>query len=84
MVEMSSDWYWMQDEHFRFVEVAGLDVQEADTDVGIGKARWEIPASARCRTRSGRIIAPSSSATSRSPTFVFLRYNKAGELRYSR
>ena len=42
MVEMSSDWYWMQDEQFRFVEVPGIEEGE-ETDVVIGKTRWEIP-----------------------------------------
>ena len=42
MVEMSSDWYWMQDQEFRFVDVPGLEVPDVDTDVVIGKARWEI------------------------------------------
>jgi PAS domain S-box-containing protein len=43
MVEMSSDWYWVQDEQFHFVEVPGLDHQGEDTDIVLGKARWEIP-----------------------------------------
>jgi PAS domain S-box-containing protein len=80
MVEMSSDWYWMQDEQFRFVEVAGLE--EQDTDIVIGKARWEIPGLGALpdkvwenhRARLGRHESFSD--------FVFLRYNKAGELRY--
>src|SRR6185436_714937 len=42
MVEMSSDWYWMQDQEFRFLDVPGLEVPDVDTDVVIGKARWEV------------------------------------------
>lgn len=82
MVEMSSDWYWMQDEQFRFVEVPGLDMQDLDTDIVLGKARWEIPGLAplpetvweQHRARLQRHESFSD--------FVFLRYNKAGELRY--
>jgi len=80
MVEMSSDWYWMQDEQFRFVEVPGIE--EQDTDVVVGKARWEIPGLGALpekvwenhRAKLGRHESFSD--------FVFLRYNKAGELRY--
>jgi PAS domain S-box-containing protein len=82
MVEMSSDWYWMQDEQFRFVEVPGLDMQDLDTDIVLGKARWEIPGLAplpetvweQHRARLQRHESFSD--------FVFLRYNKVGELRY--
>jgi PAS domain S-box-containing protein len=44
LTEMSSDWWWEQDEHFRFVAVsparsyAGLAVTDH-----IGKTRWELP-----------------------------------------
>jgi PAS domain S-box-containing protein len=82
MVEMSSDWYWVQDEQFRFVEVPGLDHRGDDTDIVLGKARWEIPGLAplpekvweQHRTRLARHESFSD--------FVFLRHNKAGELRY--
>jgi len=82
MVEMSSDWYWMQDEHFHFVEVPGLDMPELDTDVVIGKARWEIPGLAPLPEKAweqhrGRLERHESLSD-----FVFLRYNKSGELRY--
>jgi PAS domain S-box-containing protein len=81
MVEMSSDWYWMQDEQFRFVEVAGIEEGE-ETDVVIGKARWEIPGLGALpekvwETHRSRLARHESFAD-----FVFLRYNKAGELRY--
>ncbi len=82
MVEMSSDWYWVQDEQYRFVEVPGLDTDSSDTDVVVGKARWELPGLAplpetvwhQHRARLDRHESFSD--------FIFLRYNKAGELRY--
>jgi PAS domain S-box-containing protein len=81
MVEMSSDWYWMQDQEFRFVDVPGLEVPDVDTDVVIGKARWEVNGLApmqeswdQHRARLRRLESFSD--------FVLLRYKTSGELRY--
>jgi len=81
MLEMSSDWYWMQDDQFRFIEVSGLE-PELDSDVVIGKTRWEIPGLGALpdkvwETHRARLERHESFSD-----FVFLRYNKAGELRY--
>ncbi|HUL94176.1 MAG TPA: PAS domain S-box protein [Burkholderiales bacterium] len=43
MVELSSDWYWVQDEHFRFVELPGVEKRGLGQEFFIGKARWELP-----------------------------------------
>jgi PAS domain S-box-containing protein len=74
----------VQDAEFRFVEVPGIDMNEldGDTDIVVGKARWELPGLAplpetaweQHRTRLARHESFSD--------FVFLRHNKAGELRY--
>jgi PAS domain S-box-containing protein len=82
MVDMSSDWYWMQDENFHFVDVPGLDMPELDTDVVIGKARWEIPGLAALPEKAweqhrGRLERHESFSD-----FVFLRHNRSGQLRY--
>jgi PAS domain S-box-containing protein len=81
MVEMSSDWYWTQDQEFRFVEVPGLEVPDVDTDVVIGKARWEVNGLApmqeswdQHRARLRRLESFSD--------FVLLRYKASGDLRY--
>jgi PAS domain S-box-containing protein len=81
MVEMSSDWYWTQDHEFRFLEVPGLEIPDVDTDVVIGKARWEISGLApmqeswdQHRARLRRLESFSD--------FVLLRYKTSGELRY--
>jgi PAS domain S-box-containing protein len=81
MVEMSSDWYWMQDQEFRFVDVPGLEAPDIDTDVVFGKARWEINGLApmqesweQHRARLRRLESFSD--------FVVLRYKTSGELRY--
>jgi len=43
LVELSSDWYWEQDENYRFVEISGNGGDLAGTPVEshIGKCRWE-------------------------------------------
>lgn len=81
MVAMSSDWYWMQDQEFRFVEVPGLEPPDVDTDVVIGKARWEVNGLApmqeswdQHRARLRRLESFSD--------FVLLRYKNSGDLRY--
>src|SRR5258706_8663632 len=81
MVEMSSDWYWMQDHEFRFLDVPGLELPDVDTDGVIGKARWEVNGLApmqeswdQPRARLRRLESFSD--------FVLLRYKTSGELRY--
>ena len=80
MVEMSSDWYWMQDEQFRFVEVPGIE--EQDTDIVIGKKRWEIPGLGTLPEKVWENHRARLERHESFSDFVFLRYNKAGELRY--
>jgi PAS domain S-box-containing protein len=80
MVEMSSDWYWMQDDQFRFVEVTG--VEEQDTDIVVGKTRWEIPGLAPLPEKAWEQHRARLERHESFSDFVFLRYNKAGELRY--
>ena len=44
LTELSSDWYWEQDEHFRFTMVSGgMPHSGASVPPFIGKARWELP-----------------------------------------
>ncbi len=80
MVEMSSDWYWMQDDQFRFVEVEGIE--EQDTDVVVGKARWEIPGLGALPEKAWEQHRARLERHESFSDFVFLRYNRAGELRY--
>src|SRR5207244_4641118 len=42
MVELSSVWYWVQDENFRFVQLTGVEKRGIDPGAFIGKARWEL------------------------------------------
>lgn len=82
MIEMSSDWYWSQDTEFRFVEVAGLENQDLDTDVVIGKARWELPNLGALPDRVWEQHRGKLARHEPFSDFVFLRYNRSGELRY--
>ncbi len=45
LLEMSTDWYWEQDEHFRFTHVSGgmAVASGIDPHERYGKTRWEIP-----------------------------------------
>ncbi len=45
LTELSSDWYWEQDENLRFTMVSGNLVQQVgrSPDSIIGKTRWELP-----------------------------------------
>ena len=82
LVEMSSDWYWVQDTEFRFVEVPGLDVQDLDTDVVIGKARWEDSRVAPLPEKVWQLHRARLQRHESFSDFVFLRNDKSGELRY--
>jgi PAS domain S-box-containing protein len=82
MIEMSSDWYWVQDTEFRFIEIVGLDFQEPDTDVVIGKPRWELPNLGVLPEKVWEQHRARLKRHEPFSDFVFLRYNRARELRY--
>lgn len=46
LAAMSSDWYWEQDEHFRFVNFSEEveDLAGSSAPSHLGKTRWELPA----------------------------------------
>ncbi len=46
LTELSSDWYWEQDEQFRFVSMSAGAEQRVGIAVAahLGKTRWELPA----------------------------------------
>jgi len=83
LIEMGSDWYWVQDTEFRFVEVPGIDMEHLDdTDIVIGSTRWELP---RLGALPEKVWEQHRARLMRHESFsdfVFLRHNKAGELRY--
>jgi PAS domain S-box-containing protein len=83
MVEMGSDWYWVQDAELRFVEVPGIDTQDLDdTDIVIGKTRWELPGLGALPEKVWEQHRARLARHESFSDFIFLKYNKAGELRY--
>ncbi len=46
LTQLSSDWYWEQDEHFRFIEMSQSIVARTGLEAAahIGKTRWDLPA----------------------------------------
>jgi diguanylate cyclase (GGDEF)-like protein/PAS domain S-box-containing protein len=45
LTELSSDWYWEQDQKFRYTIVSGGVLQKDGSDVSeiLGRANWELP-----------------------------------------
>lgn len=45
LTELSSDWYWEQDEHFRFTSMSAGAYNKSGVDISstYGKTRWEMP-----------------------------------------
>lgn len=45
LTHLSSDWYWEQDERFRFTQLAGSRFARTPLpDLPLGKTRWDLPA----------------------------------------
>ena len=83
LIEMGSDWYWVQDTEFRFVEVPGIEMEHLDdTDIVIGKTRWELPGLGALPEKVWQQHRARLARHESFSDFVFLRHNKAGELRY--
>lgn len=83
LIEMGSDWYWVQDTEFRFVEVPGIDMEHLDdTDIVIGKTRWQLPGLGVLPEKVWEQHRAKLARHESFSDFVFLKHNKAGELRY--
>src|SRR5947209_2599596 len=82
MVELSSDWYWVQDENFRFRELAGLEKRGVEPESFIGKARWELPNLGPLPEKVWQQHREKLERREPFTDFVFLAYEKSGELRY--
>jgi PAS domain S-box-containing protein len=80
---MGSDWYWVQDTECRFVEVPGIDMDNLDdTDIVIGKTRWELPGLEAMPQKVWEQHRAKLARHESFSDFMFLRRNKAGEVRY--
>jgi len=82
MVELSSDWYWVQDENFRFVELPGVEKRGVIQETLIGKARWELPGLAPVPERVWRQHREKLQRHEPFSDFVYVAVNGAGEPRY--
>jgi PAS domain S-box-containing protein len=83
LIEMGSDWYWVQDTEFRFVEVPGIDMEHLDdTDIVIGSTRWQLPGLGALPDKAWEQHRAKLTRHESFSDFVFLKHNKAGELRY--
>jgi len=85
LTNLSSDWYWEQDEHFRFTDVSS----EIGTRAGIrardhvGKTRWELPGIELSQADWDRHIALLK-AHQPFEGFTYQRVGPDGEMRYFR
>jgi PAS domain S-box-containing protein len=82
MVEMSSDWYWVQDENFRFVALPGVEKRGFEQEVYIGKARWEVPGVAPLPEKVWRQHRDKLERHEPFSDFVYAATDSVGELRY--
>jgi PAS domain S-box-containing protein len=82
MVEMSSDWYWVQDENFRFVELPGVEKRGIGQEFFIGKARWELPGLAPLPEKVWQQHREKLERHETFSDFVYAGADASGELRY--
>ena len=82
MVEMSSDWYWVQDENFRFVELPGVEKRGIGQEFFIGKARWELPGLAPLPERVWQQHRERLERHEPFRDFVYAGTDSSGQLRY--
>lgn len=82
MVEMGSDWYWEQDENYRFVRLPGFEKRNFSPANAIGRTRWELPDLGPLPDSVWRQHRAKLDKRESFASFVFMRYNDAGELRY--
>jgi len=82
MVEMSSDWYWVQDENFRFVELTGLEKRGLGPEFFLGKARWELSGLAPLPEKVWQQHREKLERHEAFSDFVYAATDDAGTLRY--
>ncbi|HYU68559.1 MAG TPA: PAS domain S-box protein [Burkholderiales bacterium] len=82
MVELSSDWYWVQDENFRFVELPGVEKRGIDPEAFIGKARWELQGPGSLPEKAWRQHREKLERHEPFSDFVYMTPDNAGEMRY--
>jgi diguanylate cyclase (GGDEF)-like protein/PAS domain S-box-containing protein len=81
LAELSSDWFWEQDEHFRFTDVAPkIEASNITAQEHIGRAPWELPVQGvsdeQWQSHKGLLHARLSFSE-----FCYQRYDDQGRLR---
>ena len=84
LLDLSSDWYWEQDEHHRFTQITGAALEKAgfDSQEYLGAARSNrdgLPAGDDGSWDKHRVTLEAKQPFT---DFVFKRVNSRGELRY--
>ena len=82
MVELSSDWYWVQDENFRFVQLSGVEKRGIDPEAFIGKARWELQSPGSLPEKAWQQHREKLERHEPFSDFVYTAQDNAGEMRY--
>ena len=82
MVEMGSDWYWVQDENFRFIDLAGVEKRGLSPEFFLGKARWELPGRAPLPEKVWQQHREKLERHEPFSDFVYAATDSVGELRY--
>ncbi len=85
LTELSSDWYWEQDRHFRFTAMSSEISAKAGISASdhVGKTRWELPGIKLSEAEWDRHIALLSAHES-FDGFTYQRSGAKGEIRYFR
>jgi PAS domain S-box-containing protein len=81
MVEMGSDWYWVQDEDFRFVELAGLEKRGSRRSSSWAR-RWELSGLAPLPEKVWQQHREKLERREAFSDFVYAAIDSEGELRY--
>src|SRR3989441_1939049 len=82
MVELSSDWYWVQDENFRFVQLSGVEKRGIDPEAFIGKTRWELQGPGSLPEKAWQQHREKLERHEPFSDFVYTAQDNAGEMRY--
>jgi len=82
MMELSSDWYWVQDENFRFLELPGVEKGGIDPEAYIGKARWELQGLGSLPEKAWQQHREKLERHEPFSDFLYMAPDSAGEMRY--
>src|SRR5262249_54932551 len=82
MVALGSDWYWVQDENFRFLELPGVEKRGFDQEAFIGKTRWEQPGLAPLPERVWQQHREKLERHEPFADFVYVSADASGQPRY--